>query len=76
MNTPAAKPQTAEVTCVTKNDRYNPFERITHIGGRGWKLTQEDAISKIERREWNLLRCAAGDDKDRLGGSWGQSLRE
>ena len=54
MNTPVAKPQTAEVACVNKNDRYNPFERITHIGRRGWKLTQEDAISKIERREWNF----------------------
>jgi Protein of unknown function (DUF3892) len=63
MSIPAAKPQTAEVTCVNKNDRYNPFERITHIGGRGWKLTQEDAIGKIERREWNFYVALPGTNK-------------
>jgi hypothetical protein len=32
-----------------------PHERITHIGGAqngGWKITQEQAINFIERKEW------------------------
>lgn len=39
-----------EVTCVNKQDRQSPFERITHIGGLGWRDTQTDAIRKIESR--------------------------
>ena len=43
-----------EVTCVNKDDRHNPYERITHVGGEGglltgrWKMTQEEAIEYIE----------------------------
>ena len=31
-------PERYEVLCVKKSDRYNPHERITHLGGpeRGW----------------------------------------
>ena len=50
-------PQTAEIKCVCKRDRPNPHERITHVGGyenSAWKLTQEDAIGKIERGEWSF----------------------
>ena len=57
MTNPALEPQTAQITCVTKRDRPNPYERITHVGGYGnsaWKLAQEDAISKIERKEWRF----------------------
>ena len=39
-----------EVTCVNKQDRQSPYERITHIGGIGWRDTQTDAIRKIENR--------------------------
>jgi hypothetical protein len=41
---------TKEVTCVNKQDRQSPYERITHIGGAGWRDTQTDAIRKIENR--------------------------
>jgi hypothetical protein len=46
-----------EIKCVNKADRYNPHERITHIGGvnqdgTNWKLPQEKAIDGIERGEW------------------------
>jgi hypothetical protein len=47
----------AEIKCINKNDRYDPTERITHVGGftdKRWKLTQEDAIGKIERNEWQF----------------------
>lgn len=42
-----------QVTCINKDDRYNPYERITHIGGINadktrWKLSQANAIYEIE----------------------------
>lgn len=46
-----------QVLCVSKTDRYNPYERITHIGGKNddgtrWKLGQQDAIQGIESGKW------------------------
>ena len=48
-----------EVRCINKTDRYNPHERISHIGGVNsdgtrWKITQERAIQGIESREWEF----------------------
>jgi len=37
-----------QITCINKNNRQSAHERITHVGGTGWKLTQETAISNIE----------------------------
>ena len=37
-----------QVLCINKRNRADPHERITHIGGRGWKLTQRQAIGAIE----------------------------
>ena len=42
-----------EIKCINKQDRMNPHERITHVGGplagnRSWKVPQEDAIRCIE----------------------------
>lgn len=57
MTTTEVRTQTAQIRCINKRDRPNPHERITHVGGYGatrWKLTQEDAIGKIERREWSF----------------------
>lgn len=48
---------TAEIMCVTKSDRYNPHERITHVGGytdRSWMITQEQAIRLIESGQWRF----------------------
>lgn len=46
-----------EILCINKEDRYNPYERITHIGGKNdngssWKITQQRAIQAIENDEW------------------------
>ncbi|MGZ3409885.1 MAG: DUF3892 domain-containing protein [Xanthobacteraceae bacterium] len=66
MINPVIKPQTAQIMCVNKRDRPNPHERITHVGGVGnsrWKLTQEDAIGKIERGEWAFYVALPGKSK-------------
>lgn len=54
---------TAEIKCINKSDRYNPHERITHVGGytdRQWKITQQEAIGMIERREWDFYVSKGG----------------
>lgn len=61
-----------EVKCINKSDRYNPWERITHIGGLNgdgsrWKLTQQDAIDGIKSGKWrfyveSLSRALIGKD--------------
>jgi len=48
-----------EVLCVTKSDRYNPHERITHLGGRNpdggrWSITQEEGIAGLESGRWHF----------------------
>jgi hypothetical protein len=55
---------TAQIKCINKDDRYNPWERITHVGGyvnSQWKLTLNDAIGKIERGEWRFYVSVHGD---------------
>ena len=49
--------KTCQIKCINKSDRFNPHERITHVGGfsyRQWKVTQEEAISSIESGEWKF----------------------
>lgn len=38
----------AQVTCINKQPRNNPYEGITHLGGAGWKWTREAVIQSIE----------------------------
>jgi hypothetical protein len=66
MTTTEVKTKTAQISCVNKRDRPNPHERITHVGGYAtarWKLTQEEAISMIERREWAFYVQLPGSTK-------------
>jgi Protein of unknown function (DUF3892) len=54
-----------EIKCVNKSDRYNPHERITHVGGinpdgTSWKLTEEDAIEGIENNKWAFFVNVTG----------------
>lgn len=55
--------KTAQIMCINKSDRMNPWERITHVGGRTpepWKITQEYAITLIERDEWKFWVSVGG----------------
>jgi len=54
-----------QVLCITKSDRFNPHERITHIGGANadksrWRITQEKAIEGIESGKWAFYVSRAG----------------
>lgn len=37
-----------QITCINKDDRLNPYERITHIGTQNKKITQKQAIQNIK----------------------------
>lgn len=50
-----AKTQT--ITCINKDDRNDPYESITHVGGKNsdgtsWKETQQQIIKDIDSGEW------------------------
>ena len=58
-----------QILCINKSDRYNPHERITHIGGKNsdgtkWRLTQPDAIVGIESGKWSFYVSKAGKTVD------------
>ena len=55
--------QTAQIKCINKDPRQDRYHAITHVGGYGttrWKLTLDDAIGRIERREWDFYTMADG----------------
>lgn len=57
-----AKP--AQIKCINKTNRSDPSERISHVGGfvtSHWKISLNDAISKIERGEWSFFVEVDGD---------------
>ena len=56
--------KTAQIKCINKDDRNNPYERITHVGGyvtKAWKINTWDCIAKIESGEWQFYVEVDGD---------------
>ncbi len=49
-----------QIKCINKSDRPNIHERITHIGGDGWKITQAEAIQSIKDEIYAFYVVAGG----------------
>lgn len=49
-----------QIRCIRKENRNNPYERITHIwginseSGKKWEITQQEAINAIETNKWQF----------------------
>lgn len=47
----------AQIKCINKIPRNDPYHRITHVGGFGtsqWKISLDTAIKYIEDGEWEF----------------------
>jgi hypothetical protein len=49
-----------QVTCINKTNRQDAHERISHLGGTGWRITQAAAIAEIEGGQNTFYTFVAG----------------
>ncbi|GGH14788.1 hypothetical protein GCM10007036_14340 [Alsobacter metallidurans] len=55
--------QTAQIKCINKDPRQDPYHAITHVGGyetSHWKLSLHEAIRHIENGEWEFFVAMNG----------------
>lgn len=48
-----------KISCINKNDRNNPYEAITHVGGLNpdgtkWRLSRQETIQSIYDDKYNF----------------------
>lgn len=56
----------AQIKCINKDDRYNPYERILYVGGDDWKISLSAAIQHIEAGRWEFFVERPTGDKVRV----------
>jgi hypothetical protein len=49
---PKASTCVALVTCITETEHPTPYRQISHIGGTGWRFTQEQAVQGILNEQY------------------------
>lgn len=54
-----------QISCIHKQPRLNPHERISHVGGVNsdgtrWKLSLDQAIAGIENGTWQFWTSGGG----------------
>lgn len=50
-----------QITCINKTNRSDPHDRIHSVGGSGWKISQQDAIRRIESGQDRFYTSVRGN---------------
>jgi Protein of unknown function (DUF3892) len=59
--------QRAQIQCINKRNHQNPHERIENVGGHTghqWKIREDQAISYIDKGEWQFFVSVNGRTVD------------
>ena len=51
----------AQVTCINKQPRNDPYEGITHLGGAGWHWTRQQVIDSINAKSNTFFTLVNGN---------------
>ena len=55
------------ITCATKPDRNSPDDRITHVGGGGWKWPSGNVVASIENGTNTFFVIDAAGHRSNVG---------